>query len=357
MLLPRLASLSALLVVVSACGGGGGGGSASPPVDEILPDVFADLNGNYPSLALPDNNQQLASPKSIPAVPPSGSITGIIQYERVPLTRFGLDYDAITAMPASGVVVEAVDASSGSCSETVVATTLTDGNGEYGLTAEANVAVCIQVRSQLFRNSDEGGAAWNIQVTDNTRDDAPYYLVDNRVATPSDLPERNLLAGAGVSFGSTDYTQPRAAATFAILDSIGQAIDTVVQADSNVQLPLLTVHWSTLNNSAKSEDDSGIDEGDIGGAFFRQSLITRGADIVSRINDIYLLGDEDNNTDEYDSHVITHEFGHFLSANLSRYDALGGEHSLGDHLDMRLAFEEGWADAFSGIALKRSTLK
>jgi hypothetical protein len=374
-LLLRVALLSILLTLISACGGGGGGGSAGGsggqeaavsddnvtdnsglPLSENPADIFTDLSGNFPLLAIPDNNQQLASCKSVAAVAEASTISGLVQYERIPLTRFGLNYAAITALPVRGVVVEAVEASNGECSQTVIATTLTNGNGEYGLAVDANDTVCIQVRSQMFRSGSEGGAAWNIQVTDNTLDDAPYFLVDNRLATPTDLPERNLLAAAGVSFGSRDYTQPRAAATYAILDSICEAVDTVLQVDSAIQLPLLTLHWSTLNNSAQAENDTSIAEGDIGGAFFRQSIVTNGGNIIARLNDIYLLGDEDNNTDEYDSHVITHEFAHYLSSNFSRYDALGGEHALGDHLDMRLAFEEGWADAFSGIALNSASI-
>jgi hypothetical protein len=73
--------------------------------------------------------------------------------------------------------------------------------------------------------------------------------------------------------------------------------------------------------------------------------------IVDSSNEIFLLGDDGIDTDEYDPHVITHEYGHYLIVNTSRSDSLGGSHSLGDKLDMTVAFDEGAGDAFSGIVL------
>jgi hypothetical protein len=66
---------------------------------------------------------------------------------------------------------------------------------------------------------------------------------------------------------------------------------------------------------------------------------------------MYVLGLEHVDTDEYDQHVLAHEFQHFLEDALSRSDTPGGEHSLTEKLDMRLAFSEGFANAFSGMVL------
>ncbi|ARN75917.1 hypothetical protein [Oceanicoccus sagamiensis] len=350
-----------LPLVLVACGGGGGGGSGGgerspveeqPPVEELDPASF--LDGGFSSVSTPENNSALTSCAALSPVPAESTLTGRVFYQRVPLTRFGLDYSAIISMPMRGVVVEAVDASNGQCSQTVLATTLANANGEYGLSVDANQAVCVQVRAQLFRDGGSAGASWNIQLTDNTAGNAPYYLLDNTIATPAELPLRDLLAGAGVEAGFSDYTLPRSAAPFAILDSVCEALDTLVRADSDIEFPLLAIRWSELNNAAEIESEQSIEQGDIGGSFYRQQFITRGAEIIASTHEIFLLGDEDSNTDEYDPHVITHEFAHYLTGSFGRYDALGGPHSIGDHLDLRLALEEGWADAFSGIALERA---
>jgi len=66
--------------------------------------------------------------------------------------------------------------------------------------------------------------------------------------------------------------------------------------------------------------------------------------------EVYILGDENSDTDEYDKHVIIHEWAHYFEDNLSRTDSIGGAHNIGEILDMRLAFGEGFGNAYSGIA-------
>jgi hypothetical protein len=56
--------------------------------------------------------------------------------------------------------------------------------------------------------------------------------------------------------------------------------------------------------------------------------------------------------EEFDTHVIAHEWGHFFEDNFSRSDSIGGAHGLGDLLDMRVAFGEGFATALAGIMLQ-----
>jgi len=63
-----------------------------------------------------------------------------------------------------------------------------------------------------------------------------------------------------------------------------------------------------------------------------------------------LVGAADQDTDEYDRHVISHEFGHYLEHHFSRSDSIGGPHALTDQLDMRLAFGEAWGSAFAAMA-------
>jgi hypothetical protein len=56
---------------------------------------------------------------------------------------------------------------------------------------------------------------------------------------------------------------------------------------------------------------------------------------------MFLLGKEDVDTDEFDTHVVVHEWGHYFESAVSRSDSPGGNHALGDLLDARLAFGEG----------------
>ena len=343
-----------IATLLAACGGGGGGSGSDNNAD--LSTSFSFLEGGFPAVQTPSNNQALSSCRTILDIASDSTLTGRVEYERVPITGSGLDYTNIARLPMRGVVVEAVDASDGQCSQDVVATTLSDGDGQYGLNVPENQPVCIQVRAQLYREDSEGATSWDIQLTDNTNANAPYYLLDSSmVATPADQPIRNLLAGAGVQSGSKNYTQARAAAPFAILDTLCEAVDTVIKVDANIALPLLSVRWSTLNNSAPIEDEESIKQGDISGSFYRLQKFFLGEELINTTHEIFFLGNKDSNTDEYDPHVIAHEFGHYITGSFSRSDALGGEHSIDDRLDARLAFEEGWADAFSGIALNNAT--
>ena len=64
---------------------------------------------------------------------------------------------------------------------------------------------------------------------------------------------------------------------------------------------------------------------------------------------IFLVGAANQDTDEYDRHVIAHEFGHYLEHSFSRSDSFGGPHALTDQLDIRVAFGEAWGSAFAAM--------
>ncbi|MBL4762398.1 MAG: hypothetical protein JKY93_06835, partial [Gammaproteobacteria bacterium] len=66
----------------------------------------------------------------------------------------------------------------------------------------------------------------------------------------------------------------------------------------------------------------------------------------SKDNEIFILGQVNADTDEYDRSVIIHEFAHYFENQFSRSDSIGGEHSSGDILDIRVAWGEGFANAF-----------
>jgi len=67
---------------------------------------------------------------------------------------------------------------------------------------------------------------------------------------------------------------------------------------------------------------------------------------------LFLLGDAGTDTEEFDDHVVMHEWGHYFEDNFSRSDSRGGSHSIGESLDPRVAFGEGFATGLAAIALE-----
>ncbi|HBC56115.1 MAG TPA: hypothetical protein DCZ03_03035, partial [Gammaproteobacteria bacterium] len=76
--------------------------------------------------------------------------------------------------------------------------------------------------------------------------------------------------------------------------------------------------------------------GEIGGTFYSG-------------REIWLLGAENLDTEEYDKAVILHEWAHYYEDVFSRSDSIGGPHAIGELLDLTVAFSEGFANAFSGL--------
>ena len=347
--------LIALTIFLTACGGGSGSSSGRTNTGggNTGNSSYSAFDGGFESMAgaLPSNNASMLGCSTFLPADPSSTIVGRVQFERVPLASAGggLDYSSRFLSPARGIVVEAVTGSGSQCSENVIARTLTDINGDYGLNVNINTPVCIQARAQVFRSSGSG-PSYDFQVTDNTNGNAPYYLVDNRLLSSSEVggAVRNLTALSGFNDAQNSYTDPRAAGPFAILDSFCDSLDTIIGADTNIDLPTLSIRWSPDNNLS----DGDIEDGDVGGSFFRlvRGFNSQGA-VVREAHEIVLVGDEDSDTDEYDPHVLVHESAHYIQEALSRSDSLGGSHGIGDRLDMSVAFEEGLANAYSGMAL------
>ena len=340
----RLRPLNATLaVLLTACGGGGGGGGgggdapAAPPGNTSAPDSLATFFA--PAPAPPANNAAFAQCPTAPAVgtgaaPAGATLSGRVSFARIPFFSglgFGLEYQNPQTLPARGVVVEAVVSGGGACEGEVLATALTDGDGWYGLTLDANRTVCVRARAQLYR---AGSPAWNLAVVDNTDGHKLYALADGQFATAAAMPRRDLHASTGWN-GS--FTGQRMAAPFAILDTACKGVNQVLSAQPDADFGAMTFRWSVRN----TDDDNGtLEEGKIGGAFFSPSARA-----------IYLRGDAAVNTDEYDEPVIAHEFGHFVTHQFARSDSPGGSHSLFENLDPALAFDEGWATAFGALAL------
>lgn len=71
-------------------------------------------------------------------------------------------------------------------------------------------------------------------------------------------------------------------------------------------------------------------------------------------SELYILGKASVDSDEFDRHVIVHEWGHYFEAKLSRSDSIGGSHGTGSILDRSVAFGEGWGNALSAMVFDPS---
>jgi hypothetical protein len=276
---------------------------------------------------------------------PSGLIiSGRVTYDWVPakdnVSEGGvrLDYGAKIARPARRVVVQAFDPSN---NNNVVSETTTDDDGQYTLSnipPTVRIFVRVLARSRASNSVQDGiapeacsGASWDIRVVDNTQSKAQYVLMDSRSPSP---PVTDMNLHAALTFDS-GYSN-RSAAVFAILDTMVSGIERVCEGTPNPNLPPLYVNWSP--NNVPTAGDKSV------GQISTSHYTTEGG-----VGNLYILGRENVDTDEYDDHVIAHEFGHYLENKLYRSDSIGGPHTSGDVLDPRVAFGEGYGNAFSAM--------
>ena len=273
----------------------------------------------------------------------SVTIGGRITFERVPFATAlggGLNYVATSEAPAREIEVELIRASD----QAVLAATVTDANGNYSVSAQPDTNVIVRAKA-LSRHTGTVArpASWEIRVRNNTNSGALYVLDSSPFNTGVANQTLNLKAatGWGGSFSGV-YTGTRAAAPFAVLDTLYSAAQFVIaQGNSGVQLMPLSAYWSV--NNVPTDGDVAI--GQIGTTAYYPS------DTTGIAPGIYVLGAASNDTDEFDRHVVAHEYLHYLEDAISRTDTVGGSHALDERLDMRVAFSEGYANAFSAMVL------
>jgi PKD repeat protein len=305
----------------------------------ISPVYVTDNDGASATLTVPITT--IAGP-----LPANVTVGGTVDFERVPFSADlgdatrpggGLDFTRTFVTPAREVEVQLVRSSDGA----TLATGVTNALGQYQLTAPINTNVFVRARA-ASRPATPQAASWNLQVRNNTNGNALYVLDGSSFYSCVVNQTRNLRATTGWGGGfAGEYTGTRAAAPFAILDTLYAAARFVIeQGDAGLQLSALNAYWSDRNVPV----DGDVTQGEIG----TTSYVTGDPDVPSGI---YVLGAEDNDTDEFDQHVVAHEFQHYLEDAVSRTDTVGGPHSLSERLDMRVAFSEGYANAFSAMVL------
>ena len=273
---------------------------------------------------------------TVTQAPESVTVSGSITFDHVPFdtSDSSLDFDNITQDPAPGVTVEALNSAG-----TVIDTTVTDGNGDYSFLMEPNTEMRIRVKAEMVQTS---GAQWNVRVVDNTSSGALYTFQGSLANVGLVDSVRDLNAASG--WGGSSYTSDRVAGPFAILAPIYESLIRIAAIDSDVVFPFIDFNWSENNRPGMNSNLSflqNIANGDIGTSSYVSS-----SDGDRRV---LILGDANNDTDEYDEHVVIHEWGHYFEDQLSRSDSIGGLHGLGDRLDPRVALSEGFGNAVSGM--------
>jgi hypothetical protein len=267
------------------------------------------------------------------------SLSGRITYDAVPAIASGmLDYAHTESKAARGVQVEAV-ADDG----TSLATASTDGNGTYALQLPINTNVRIRAKARLLQAAGSG-PSWDFAVRDNTSDgyrisgdSAALYVIEGAQFNSGTAAQaRDLHAGSGWN-GSSYTAGARAAAPFAVLDQIYAAKQKVLAADSGAVFAPMIAYWSPANRPSTANDATA------------GNIVTTHWSAGGNRPGLYILGAENVDTDEYDSAVIVHEWGHYFESRFSRADNPGGNHGAEELLDMRLAFGEAWGNALAGM--------
>ncbi len=274
--------------------------------------VFYKTRGQQKSYVV---NQQQATSTSPCSATGDGIVRGNTVFDRVNFSGVRLNYNDITQEPIQQAMVQVI------CNGFVYSTSATDANGNYAINFPLNQASLIRVSARMLKNG-----SWDFSVVDNALATQPLYTMESRSFNESANFVLNLGALSGWNSATSSYASARVAAPFAILDSVRKAKDKVLSV-ANVSFPSLKINWSQGNSPSTIEGT--LYDGE----------------------EIFLMGAENVDTDEYDEHVVIHEWAHYFESQFSRSDSIGGTHTRGDILDIRLAFGEGFGNAFSAMVM------
>ena len=162
------------------------------------------------------------------------TVSGRVTYDYVPLAHgpgVRLDYGATEVRPVRGAVVQLME------DNRVVDTAITGDDGAYALDATRESEAFVRARAEIA----DGETPWDARVLDNTRDDALYALDGEPFRTESSDVVADLHAASGWS--GDGYAEDRAAAPFAILDTVYDAMQLVRSVDRGVDFEPLELLW------------------------------------------------------------------------------------------------------------------
>ncbi len=247
-----------------------------------------------------------------------------------------LDFPTQTPLPCRFVKVQALSAA-----DVILATGNTNATGDYTLPVGAGSG---QIKIRVFAETvTVAGESGPIRIQDNTNSFAGYAsdstLNDRTVSTVNlFLPSGYTTALDGGQTPANQFNL-RPGGAFSCLDGFLTAYRYWIAGGVDpTTLPMVRVNWSVKNTSAGVHSDYPYADGRVPTSFF-----------TSGPNELVILGDSGVDTDEYDWHVLVHEFAHWFQFNRFRADSPGGSHSGGDIKDPRLAFGEGFGNAMGAI--------
>ncbi|MGH8263362.1 MAG: hypothetical protein ACRET4_07775 [Steroidobacteraceae bacterium] len=261
------------------------------------------------------------------------TLMGQVSYERVPFGGLGngLNYAAIGYVPLMAeVLVEALDANT----QAVLASGRFTQNYQLDVPSATNVQ--IRVTAATTRQAPAALPHWQISVRDLDDFGQPVsavYTFATSMFNSGAGGVHNVQIPSGWNSAGT-LVGPRTAAPFAVLDTVQLGLQRVLTEVPNADFPALTIDWGANNPG--------------GVTFFSRNGNNRRIVLAAEVN---------VDTDEYDSGIILHEFGHYIDDAFARSDSIGGSHTLGDRLDLRVAFGEGLATAFSAMARNNSLMR
>jgi hypothetical protein len=246
-------------------------------------------------------------------------LPGLALYQKVEVTDNGLETERTSLAPVRNARIEVIDASI----RQVISVSESDAYGAFDVLVPPDATDLIIRAVSRLRSLD-------LKVEDNTNGNQFYFIASPELdmREPPEtvtLVDRNRKSGA-----------------FNILEQIERANDFVHAADPQFTPFPLTVFWSEKNQNKTGS----IKDGMVGTTFFNLASGTA-----------YILGDRNTDSDEYDDSVLIHEYAHMLAAKFSRDDSIGGAHHLGDNLDPRVAWSEGWANFFSAAVRNDSVYR
>jgi hypothetical protein len=307
-------------------------GGAAPDSTVQSPGAVAFANGGTFTVTYTcTDSKGLADPtpdtRTITAATNARSLGGTITFDKVTSTSAGLDYGAIVQRPVRGADVSLVEAAN---TANVLATAVTGNDGKYSLVWPMSGPTSVKV--VLFARTSSP----KITVQDNTSGSAVYGVASGTIdATATSTVNLNAPSG----WNGSSYTS-RASGPLAVLDAATEAVLAFRAARPAVAFADLAINWSANNVPVGPQggetQEQAYAAGHIGTSHWNGSAL-------------YILGKADVDTDEFDDHVIVHEWGHYFESTLSRSDNPGGPHGAGDIKDPRLAFGEGWGNALSAM--------
>ncbi len=301
------------------------GGANSATASFVAPNVATDTTLTF-RLIVTDDAGAASAPDTVAVLvrpAPQGTVplAGLVTFARIPSTQQGLAYTQMRQDPARGITIIALNA--GSLTE--IARGQTGASGEYTLAVPPSTSLVIRAIAEMVRSA--AAPTWRFEVKDASAAAATYTYSSAAANSGGSGAVLDVAIPSGWDPATRVVNGPRDAAPFAVLDTVYQATQFLLSTAPTLNFAPLTIDWSPANTA-------------VDGTHYSNGV--NGPRIT-------LAGEAHIDTDEYDPDIIAHEFGHYVEDTFSRSDSIGGPHSVGDRLDPRVAFGEGYGYAFAAM--------